>query len=105
MNEKSDEQKLQPVDYESAIHSQTACNLSGLIYSFANVIKRICTEARIKNHGTDWKNNHSICRLYAEQIYHLTNSKDYNEAFTECELKSKYTGAWMRQTPTPLRLQ
>jgi hypothetical protein len=77
--------QLTKADYESAIAVQSACNLSGVVYSFARVMDKICRESDKGKHGTDWKNTHAICRLYAEQIYHLTSKKDYSEAYNECE--------------------
>ena len=76
-------------DYEFAIFTQSACNLSGLVNGFARVMARINAEAHWQGHGTDWLNNHPICCLYAEQIAHLTRGKDYSEAYAECEERSK----------------
>lgn len=63
---------LSASDYEKAVHSQNACNLSGLVYSFARVMEKICYESHARNTGTDWKNKHPICALFAEQISHLS---------------------------------
>ena len=76
-------------DYQAALHSQSACNLSGVVFSFAQIMQRICDEANEKGEGTDWKNLHPICRLFAEQIMHLTGKTDYFEASKICEQKSK----------------
>ena len=54
-------------DYQTAMDVQSACNLSGVILSFARVIVKIPG-------GTDARNRHPICRLYAEQIAHLTGA-------------------------------
>jgi hypothetical protein len=72
-------------DYQFAIYSQTACNLSGVVFGFARVMKRICYQARAEGCGTEWRNTHPICRLYAEQIYHLTRNADWQKAYDECE--------------------
>ena len=72
-------------DYSKALDSQSACNLSGIVFEFARVMKKICNEAARDDHGTEWKNNHPICRLYAEQIAHLTCGCDWNEAYNRCE--------------------
>ena len=82
-------QLLSANDYEGAIFAQSACNLSGFVYGFSKVMSRINAEARELGKGTDWINNHPICRLYAEQITHLTQGKNYNEAYNECEERSK----------------
>jgi hypothetical protein len=78
-------ERLSPQDYKDAVFTQTACNLSGIVFSFAKVMQKICNEANAQGHGTDWKNQHSICRLYAEQIAFLTSGKDWHEAYNECE--------------------
>jgi len=89
MKEISEEKGLRNSDFESAIHSQTACNLSGLVFSFSDVMRRICYEARLKKKGTEWRNNHPICRLYAEQFSHLTRKMDWQKAYDECERMAK----------------
>jgi len=76
---------LESKDYQTAIDIQNACNLSGVINSFYHIMKKISQDAIEQGHGTDWKNNHPICKLFAEQIYHLSNGIDYSKAFDECE--------------------
>ncbi len=70
----SDEARLTPHDYQSALDAQSACNLSGIVHSFSSVMTRIWAEANAMGKGTDWVNNHAICRLYAEQIAHLSGA-------------------------------
>jgi hypothetical protein len=96
MGNPEDKSLLTPNDYADAIHAQSACNLSGIVFSFARVMQRICNEANAGGHGTDWKNNHAISRLYAEQIAHLSGSGQpeggpnaYHKAYAECEARSK----------------
>lgn len=76
---------LTPQDYRNAIDAQSACNLSGIVYSLERVMKKICKEAEVHGHGTEWKNNHPIARLYAEQIMHLSSGTDWNEAMNFAE--------------------
>jgi hypothetical protein len=59
-------------DYELALGSQTACNLTAIVRSLAQVSEEIWAEARRKSMGTDYVNAHPICRLYAEQISYLS---------------------------------
>jgi hypothetical protein len=87
--ENVDDNVLEESDYELAILVQSACNLSGVVFSFERVMKKICHEAKNNNHGTDWKNHHPICRLFAEQIMHLTQKTDYEGAYKYCEEKSR----------------
>lgn len=76
-------------DYEEAIMSQGACNLSGIVHSFSRVMDKIWEEAREQDKGTDWVNNHPICRMYSEQISHLSRGRDYFDAYGYCEKRSK----------------
>lgn len=84
----SDSEFLTPTDYERVLHSQDACNLSGIVFEFSRAMKKICNEANRDGRGTEWKNTHPISRLYAEQIMHLTSAKDWNEAYNECKKNS-----------------
>lgn len=79
--------KLEKIDYQKAIHSQSACNVSGLVKSLAEVLDRIWEEAREQKKGTDFVNQHPITRLYAEQISFLSQSRDWIEAYKICEEK------------------
>lgn len=56
-------------DWRMASDSQSACNLSGIVFQFADTMTRICEDTR--DDGTDAKNRHPIARLYAEQIMFL----------------------------------
>lgn len=79
-------------DYAFAIYSQTACNLGALVHGFERVVIKLQAQAHAEGHGTDWINEHPICRLYAEQIAHLTRKTDWNTAYDECVLKGKVEG-------------
>jgi hypothetical protein len=73
---------------QEALDVQSACNLSGVIAAFA----RIVTDMRGPlGMDTPTCNTHPICRLFAEQIAHLTgggsceNVESYWQAHRECE--------------------
>jgi hypothetical protein len=66
-------------DYEFAMLSQGAVNLSGLVRSLAEVTERIWAEAHAKGQGTEYVNTHPIVRLYVEQITFLCRTP-YHEA-------------------------
>jgi uncharacterized Zn finger protein (UPF0148 family) len=68
-----------------AIDAQSACNLSGVVKSFASVTETLWEEARKNNHGTNWVNSHPISKLFAEQITHLTSQTSYMTAHDECD--------------------
>jgi len=67
-------------DYERALLSQSACNLSGIVHGLSEVLPRIWEESN----GTAETNEHPIVRLYAEQIMHLSTRRDYFEADKLC---------------------
>ena len=76
-------------DYQDALNSQSACNLSGIVHTFSKVVSKIWEHAHSDGRGTEWVNKHPICRLYAEQIAHLSgagmgDSDSYHKAYTAC---------------------
>ena len=74
-------------DYRNAIDVQNACNLSGVVFSFAKVMQKICDEARDLGKGTDWKNNHPIAVLYASKVSSLAgdvHAGEYSKAYDAC---------------------
>ena len=56
--------------WQMALDVQCACNLSGVVFSFVEAMRAICDEAALQGKGTDWKNEHPICVLFATQIGH-----------------------------------
>lgn len=81
------EKPVEHRDYKMALLAQSAVNMSGILFEFAETMYRLCYESRMYGHGTDWRNEHPICRLYAEQIMHLAKNTDYMKAYAECEEK------------------
>ena len=55
-----------------AIQVQDACNLSAVVHSMDETMSDLWAMARAMGKGTDWVNNHPICRLFASKIAHLT---------------------------------
>ena len=57
-------------------------------------MKRVVEEVRAADGGTDQINHHPVCRLYAEQIAHLTGAgvcgdfESYHRAYDECETRA-----------------
>ena len=76
-------------DYQSAVDSQGACNLSGIVHSFSEILPRIWEEANSIEEGTDWINRHPICVLFAEQIKHLSTGITYFDAYQLCGGRAK----------------
>jgi len=56
-------------DWQRALDAQSACNLSGIVFSFAETMQRICNDVP----DTGPRNAHPICVLYATQIAHLSD--------------------------------
>jgi hypothetical protein len=54
--------------WQAALAVQSACNLSGVVISFAEAMKALCAEGL----DTDSRNRHPIAILFATQIAHLT---------------------------------
>lgn len=66
-------------DYERALNIQDACNLSGVVRSWARVMERIWDEAHAKGKGTEFVNRHEINVLYASKVASLTNAGGMDE--------------------------
>ena len=80
--------KLTKEDYKQAILVQDACNLSGVLLSFLEVIKKI----REEENDTKKINEHPICKLYADKIYSLAFNRalsrindKHADAMSTCE--------------------
>lgn len=76
---------------QSALDVQSACNLSGVVRSFAEIVHEMRTEY---NMDTPTCNHHPVCILFAEQIAHLTTGRmiqgdAYSDAYKKCELLAK----------------
>lgn len=78
---------IEEKDYQNALNAQSACNLSGVVRSFSEILTRLWEEANENGKGTVWVNRHPICVLFAEQIKHLAKG-DYFEAYAICEKRA-----------------
>ena len=63
---------LERRDYETAMHVQNACNLSGVVRSWAEMMPKIWAEANANSLGTDYVNCHPINVLFASKVASLT---------------------------------
>ena len=71
-----------------ALDVQNACNLSGVVRSFAEVTHVLWLEASKLEKGTDWVNQHPISVLFADKIASLVWSRDseeFDHAVKECQ--------------------
>lgn len=86
-----------------AILVQDACNLSGVVHSFSNLLPDLRREiggGDSLNAGTDQVNNHPVCRLFADKIASLANVQGittrtmdaYSAAYKFCKDKMESEG-------------
>jgi len=55
-------------DWDDAWHVQNACNLSGVVYSLADKIRKTREEAARRGLGWEWANRHPIVMLFVDKI-------------------------------------
>lgn len=55
-------------DYQAAVDVLDAVNLSGVVFSFAEIMQRICDEANAQGYGAEWKNRHPIVQLFVDAL-------------------------------------
>ena len=79
-------------DYEDAINVQDACNLSGVVQSWAKKMNRIWDEANRLKLGTEFVNEHPINVMFASKVASLTGAGDsfqFSTAYEECQKRIK----------------
>jgi len=57
--------------YDEAVAVQDACNLSGVVKSFATILDKVWEEVRANEGGTVDVNHHPVCILFADKITQL----------------------------------
>jgi hypothetical protein len=72
---------------QSALDVQFACNLSGVVRTFAELVSWMRTDLHF---DTPTCNTHPVCRLFAEQITYLTSGTSgdnvtYSVAYEWCK--------------------
>ena len=76
---------------KEALAVQDACNLSGVVHSFAQAMTKLGEVARAEGKGTEWKNTHPVAVLFADKVAHLTGTQgDFgcariDAAYAACE--------------------
>lgn len=73
--------------YQQALDVQSACNLSGVIYSLKEVADKVWEEIRSGTSDVKKFADHPVMRLFAEQIYHLAAHQDWHDAYEICQKK------------------
>jgi len=61
-------------DYLDAVQVQNACNLSGVLYSFARVMDRLCNDVP----DTSKRNKHPLVILYLDKLNSLSGADSLN---------------------------
>lgn len=74
--------------WEDALAIQDACNLSGVVHSFATAMSALCAEGL----DTAARNNHPIAILFASKIASLTGSEDMSRFSTAYSEAVRQTG-------------
>jgi hypothetical protein len=73
---------------KNAIFAQDACNLSGVVRSFARDTEVLWEVARLLNEGTEFVNRHPVSVLYSNKISALSGSEDF-ETFSKAYSEAK----------------
>lgn len=66
---------LTQADWHNAYQVQDACNLSGVLYSMVEALKRVRAEAAARRLGWDWASQHPIMVLYLDKVHHLMQTQ------------------------------
>jgi hypothetical protein len=57
--------------WQEALDIQNACNLSGLVHSFPEVIAAVWDEAHERGEGTAYVNRHPLVKLWLDKLCDL----------------------------------
>lgn len=56
---------------KEALAVQSACNLSGVVFSMNRMTQDLCEVSHVENKGTDWRNHHPIVVLFTDKLASL----------------------------------
>jgi hypothetical protein len=76
---------------KQVIMLQDACNLSGLVHDFPNMINAVWEEARRQEKGTDWVNTHPIVIMMVSKLGDLSRytygdeQTNFGKAYDACQ--------------------
>jgi hypothetical protein len=69
---------------QTALDVQDACNLSGVLASFHEVVMDVLwPTARELNMGTDWVNTHPIVTVFLDKLTDLNRRAEFFRAYDE----------------------
>ncbi len=77
---------------QTALDVQDACNLSGVVFSFAEAMNAVCEEQQRIGQGTKWKNEHPVVYLFVSKLADL-NGYHIGEAYSEMSDQVKQIAA------------
>ena len=61
-----------------ALNVQDACNLSGVVFSFVEVVRKLGDYAHEHAKGTAWKNKHPLVQLWVDKLGHLAGTQGFD---------------------------
>lgn len=102
-----DHQHVTEFHWRTALSSQSASNVSGLVHTLSSTMHAIWRDARELGEGTDWVNRHPICFLMGVQISYLTGGEaiqpvsKYEEAVRICTVQINKFQDNSDNTPNP----
>ena len=78
--------------YQNALSVQDACNLSGVVKSFADDMDVVNFEMNEGGHGEEFRGNHPVVVLYVDKLMQLTGNSGasfeaYSNAHKACKAK------------------
>ena len=68
---------------EEAVAVQDACNLSGVVHSFASVLDDLWRHAKRQGEGTDWVNQHPITKAFVGKLVSLSRLQQGDDAYRQ----------------------
>jgi hypothetical protein len=72
---------------QAALDCQDACNLSGVVFTFAEAMQAICDEQHRLNEGTEWKNSHPVVTLFLSKLSELNMRQWPESAYYDAQPK------------------
>ena len=85
---------------KEAILVQDACNLSGIVHTFSEVLDTLWIEAARTGAGTLWINSHPVSKPFCYKIADLSKAdsfEDFCEAYAECRKLAFGPGSAVRK--------
>ncbi len=78
---------------KAALDCQDACNLSGVVFTFAKAMQIICDESNRRGEGTHWKNTHPVVILFVDKLADMSGarlinleSNSFSVAYAACKV-------------------